>query len=135
LVKCKKQRDDAESEDDFDLSPEQIRELKRRVRDLDNRVRYVIHSDLLPAGRWRLFLNVSDDTWCDDIETATLFKRPRYARAVIHAYCEGKRDNLFIAKITTKNNRRKVLKYRWSEHRKGQSKSPRHHLSVPQRRK
>jgi hypothetical protein len=62
---------------------------------------------------------VSDDTWCDDINTATLFKGPRYALAVIHEYCEGKRDNLFIAKITAKNNRLKVLKYRWSEHPTG----------------
>ena len=115
MLKSKRQRDEAELEDNLELSPEEIRELKRRVKDLDDPVRYVIHSDLLPAGRWRLFLNVSDDTWCDDINTATLFKRYRYARAVMHEYCEGKRDNLFIAKVTTKNNRRKVLKFRWSE--------------------
>ncbi len=84
---------------------------------MEDAVRYVIHNDFLPAGRWRMFFNVSDDTWFDDINTATLFKRARYARAVIHKYCEGKRDNLFVAKITTKNNRRKVLKYRWSEPR------------------
>ena len=77
----KRQRDEAELEDNLELSPEQIRELKRRVKDLEDPI--------------------------------------RYARAVIHEYCEGKRDNLFIAKITTKNNRRKVLKYRWSEHRTG----------------
>ncbi|OHE17626.1 MAG: hypothetical protein A2X96_12140 [Syntrophobacterales bacterium GWC2_56_13] len=119
MLKSKRQRDEAELEDNLELSPEQIRELKRRVKDLEDPVRYVIHSDLLPAGRWRLFLNVSDDTWCDDINTATLFKGPRYALAVIHEYCEGKRDNLFLAKITTKNNRLKVLKYRWSEHPTG----------------
>lgn len=117
MVKSKKQRDEAGLEGNMELSPEQIRELKRRVKDLKDPVRYVIHSDLLPAGRWRMFLNVSDDTWCDDIDTTTLFKRARYARAVIHEYCEGKRDNLFIAKITTKNNRRKVLKYRWRKPR------------------
>ena len=119
MLKPRRQRDEAELEDNLELSPEQIRELKKRVKDLEDPVRYVIHSDLLPGGRWRMFLNVSDDTWCDDINTATSFKRPHYARAVIHEYCEGKRDNLFIAKITTKNNRRKVLKYRWSEHRTG----------------
>lgn len=30
-----------------------------------------------------------------------------FAGAVIHEYCEGKHDNLFIARITTKNNRRR----------------------------
>jgi hypothetical protein len=119
MPKFKRQRDEAEPEDNLELSPEQIRELKRRVKDLEDSVRYVIHSDLLAAGRWRLFFNVSDDTWCDDLNTATLFKRSRYARVVIHDYCEGKRDDLSIAKITTKNNRRKALKYRWSEHRPG----------------
>jgi len=114
MVKSTKQCDKTELEENLDLSPEQIRELKRRVKDMEDPVRYVIHNDLLPAGRWRMFFNVSDDTWCDDINTATLFKRARYARAVIHKYCEGKRDNMFVAKITTKNNRRKVLKYRWS---------------------
>ncbi|MBA7700251.1 hypothetical protein ES703_108961 [subsurface metagenome] len=117
MVKSKKQRDEAELEDNLELSPEQIQELKRRVKDLENPVRYVIHSDLLRTGRRRMFLNVSDDTWCDDINTATLFKRPRYAGAVINEYCEGKRDNLFIARITTKNNQRKVLKYLWREPR------------------
>lgn len=117
MVKSKQQREGTELEEDSELSPKQIRELKRRLRDLENPVRYVIHCDLLPAGRWRMFLNVSDDTWCDDINTAALFKRARYAQAVIHEYHESKRDNLFIAKITTKNNRRKVLKYRWREPR------------------
>jgi hypothetical protein len=119
MLKFKRQRDEAEPEDNLELSPEQIRELKRRVKDLEATVRYAIHSDLLAAGRWRLFLNVLDDTWWDDLNTATVFKRSRYALAVIHEYCEGTRDNLSIAKITTKQNRRKVLKYRWSEQRPG----------------
>ena len=102
MLKSKRQCVEAELEDNLELSPEQIRELKRRVKELEDPVRYVIHSDLLPAGRWRLFLNVSDDTWCNNINSATLFKGPCYAWAVIHEYCEGKRDNLFIAKITTK---------------------------------
>lgn len=116
-VKSKKQRDAAKLEDNLELSPEQIRELKRRVKDLEDPVRYVIHSDFLSAGRWRMFLNVSDDTWCDYINTATLFKRSRHAEAVIHKYCEGKYDKLFIAGITTKNKLRKVLKYLWKESR------------------
>ena len=83
MVKSTKQRDETELEEDLELQPEQIRELKRRVKDMEDAVRYVIHNDFLPAGRWRMFFNVSDDTWCDDINTATLFKRARYAWAVI----------------------------------------------------
>ena len=104
-------------EDDDELSPEQIRELKRRIADHRNPVRYVIYSDLLPGGRWRLFFNVSADTFCDELDTATLFKREHVARAVAKVYSKGRRNDLFIAKITTKNGKRKVLKYEKPEHR------------------
>lgn len=118
MLKSKKQCDAAEIEDDLELSPEQLRELKRRVKDMKDPVRYVIHSDFLGSGRWRMFLNVSDGMWCGNIDTATLFKRSRDAGAVIHEYCcDDEHDNLFIARITTKNKLRKVLKYRWKESR------------------
>ena len=81
MVKPKKQRDETELEEDLELSPEQIRELKRRVKDMEDPVRYVIHNDLLPVGRWRMFFNVSDDAWCDDINTATLFKMGYWGRS------------------------------------------------------
>jgi hypothetical protein len=96
---------------DDDLSPAEIRELKSRIKDLDNPVRYVIYSDLLPNGRWRLFLNVSDNTFCDQLDTATLFKREPVAHAVVRACSEGRKRDLLVAKITTRNDRRKVLKY------------------------
>ena len=99
------------SEQDLELTHEQIRELKRSIKDLENLVRYVIYSDIIPKGRWRLFLNISDDTWCDDINTATLFKRQNIAKAVIEKYSEKRRKDILIAKITTKNDKRKVLKY------------------------
>ena len=99
------------SEQDLELTQDQIRELKRRIKDLENLVGYVIYSDIIPKGRWRLFLNISDDTWCDDIYTATLFKRQHIAKAVVEKYSEEKRRGISIAKITTKNDRRKVLKY------------------------
>ena len=98
-------------EQDVELTQDQIRELKRRIKDHDNPVRYVIYSDIIPNGRWRLFLDISDDTWCDDIITATLFKREHVAKAVIEKYSEGRQRDLSIAKITTKNDKRKVLKY------------------------
>ena len=99
------------SERDIELTQDQIHELKRRIKDHENPVRYVIYSEIIPNGRWRLFLDISDDTWCDDINTATLFKREHIAKAVIDKYSEGRQRDLSIAKITTKNDKRKVLKY------------------------
>jgi hypothetical protein len=96
---------------DEDLSPAEIRELKSRIDDLHNPVRYVIYSDLLPNGRWRLFLNASDDTFCDQLETATLFKREHVAQAVVRACSERRHRDLLVAKITTRNDKRRVLKY------------------------
>jgi len=48
MVKPKKQRDETELEEDLELSPEQIRELKRRVKDMEDPVRY---------GKWCQILN------------------------------------------------------------------------------
>ncbi len=99
------------SEKDIELTQDQILELKRRIKNLENLVRYVIYSDIIPNGRWRLFFNISDETWCDDIDTATLFKRQHIAKAVVEKYSEKRRRDISIAKITTKNDKRKVLKY------------------------
>ena len=99
------------SEQNVELTRDQILELKRRIKDLENLVRYVIYSEIIPNGRWRLFLNISDDTWCDDINSATLFKRQHIAEAVIGKYSEGRRREISISKITIKNDKRKVLKY------------------------
>lgn len=118
------QYEEREADEDLDLTPEQIRELKRRIKDSENQVRYVIYTDLLPRGRWRLFFNVSEDTWCDDVNAATLFKRDYYAQAVIDQYCQGGERDLFIAKITTRNNKRKVLEYHRKEHRTTASRRP-----------
>jgi len=98
-------------EQDVELSQDQIHELKRRIKDLQNLVRYVIYSEIIPNGRWRLFLNISDDTWCDDLNTATLFKRQHIAKSIVEKYSEEKRKDISIAKITIKNDKRKVLKY------------------------
>jgi hypothetical protein len=46
-----------------------------------------------------------------------LFKREHVARSVAKAYSEGRRKALFIAKITTKNGKRKVFKYEKPQHR------------------
>lgn len=64
------------------LTKTQLRELDRRMRDMDNPVRYVIESRILPRHSFRLFYNLSDDMWATDISDATLFKRRRTALAV-----------------------------------------------------
>jgi len=99
------------SEDVEELSPEWKRELKRRVADVQNPVRYVVFSDISGKGRWRLWLDVSSDGYGMSIDQATLFKREHVARSVAKAYSKGRRNDLLIAKITTKNGKRRVLKY------------------------
>ncbi len=103
--------------DDEELSPEWKRELARRVADVRNPVRYVVFSDIGGKARWRLWLDVSSDGYGMSIDQATLFKREHVARAVARAYSEGRRNDLLIAKITTKNGKRRVLKYEKPEHR------------------
>jgi hypothetical protein len=104
-------------EEDEELSPKFRRELERRITDAKNPVRYVVYSQLVPGSRWRLFLDVSSDGYWNTVEKATLFKRERVAQIVAKAYSEGKRRDLFVAKITTKNGKQRVLKYDTSHYR------------------
>jgi hypothetical protein len=97
--------------DDFDLTPEEIRKIKKIARDVENPVRYVIYSEIPPGGPWKMFLNASDYTFCEDIFTATLFRTERMAKALAEACSGEKVMNLLVAKITTKGGKRKVLKY------------------------
>lgn len=104
-------------EGDQEISTELRRELKRRLADARNPVRYVVFSDITGDGRWRLWLDVSSDGYGMSLDQATLFKREHVARAVAKAYSEGRRNDLLIAKITTKNGKRRVLKYEKPKHR------------------
>lgn len=123
-------------DDDEDLSPELKRELARRLADARNPVRYVVYSEILPRGRWRLFLDVSGDGYWNTIDEATLFKRERVARAVAKVYAEGRRRDLLVARITTKNGKRKVLEFERSDDRTRRSTRPRPRAGVgkPKRR-
>jgi hypothetical protein len=109
-------------EDVEELSPECKRELKRRMADASNPVRYVVFSDIGGKGRWRLWLDVSSDGYGMSIDQATLFKREPVARAVAKAYSRRRRNDLLIAKITIKNGKRRVLKYERPEHRTSDSR-------------
>jgi len=113
----KKTRRDKIENDEEELSPEWKRELARRVADARNPVRYVVFSDICGNGRHRLWLDVSGDGYGMSISQATLFKREHVARAVADAYSEGPKNDLLIAKITTKNGKRKVLRYEKPRHR------------------
>ncbi len=100
---------DIPEEEEF--SSEFKAELKRRLADAQNLVRYAVFSDIIGNGRWRLWLDVSGDGYGMSIDQATLFKRDYVAQAVAKAYSKGRKNDLLIAKITTKNGKRKVLKY------------------------
>jgi hypothetical protein len=68
-------------DDDFALSPAQNRELVRRLRDQEDRTRYLVVSVL--AGKLLLFYDVSTDTYIwKDPRGATLFKRRAAALAI-----------------------------------------------------
>jgi len=97
--------------DDLDLTPEEIRKVKKIARDIKNPVRYVIYSEIPPGGQWKMFLNASDYTFCEDIFTATLFRTKHMAKALAEACSGEKVMNLLVAKITTKSGKRKILKY------------------------
>jgi hypothetical protein len=113
----KKRKIEEVIEDEEEISPELRRELKRRLADVHNPVRYVAFSDITGDGRWRLWLDVSSDGYGMSLDQATLFKREHVARAVAKAYSEGRRSDLLVAKITTKNGKRRVLKYEKPKHR------------------
>ena len=113
----KQAKREAVPDDTEPLSPAWRRELKRRMADALNPVRYVVFSDIASKGRWRLWLDVSSDSYGMSIEQATLFKREHVARTVAKAYSKGRRNDLLIAKITTKNGKRRVLNYEKPEHR------------------
>jgi hypothetical protein len=66
---------------DDELTPAQVRELRRRMVDLDDTARYLLVSQMGP--RFALYYNVSDDVYVmNDPRGATLFKRRKAALAV-----------------------------------------------------
>lgn len=66
---------------DWGLTRKQVRELKRRVADLDDPIRYFLVSRFGP--RFALYYNVSDDVYAmNDPKAATLFKRRKAAESI-----------------------------------------------------
>ena len=91
------------SDDDTPLTKAQIRELRRRMADLKDPVRYLIVAQMGP--RFALYYNVTDDLYgMNDLTYATLFKRRAAALAVRRLLGRGTR----VIECTTK--RRKGLR-------------------------
>lgn len=87
------------------------KDLENQSKDIESPIRYVIVSTILLSPRWQFYFDVSTETWSNEIDSATLFKREKYARAILDMLNEDKEDRNKIAKITIKNKKRKVLKY------------------------
>ncbi len=87
------------------------KELEITVKDSEDPIRYIIVSDLFSTTKWRFYFNVSDETWCSEIDSATTFKRETHALAILKTLNTRKDKSNIIAKITTKNKKRKILKY------------------------
>jgi len=97
-------------DEEDDLSPEFLLELRRRIADSKDPVRYAVFSNVADRPRWRFWLDVSDDVYGMSIDQATLFKREHVARAVARSRLSGRQEHLSVAKITTKNGKRRILK-------------------------
>jgi len=87
------------------------KELAIRVKDSKDPIRYIIVSNLSSKPKWQHYFNVSDETWCSEIDSATIFKRKSHALAILEALNRKKDKSNIIAKITIKNKKRKILKY------------------------
>lgn len=67
--------------EDEELTPAQVRELRRRVADLDNPTRYLLVSEM--GRRFALYYNATEDVYVmNDPRGGTLFKRRNAALAV-----------------------------------------------------
>lgn len=75
-------RHTTDDEDIEPLSPSQLRELRRRIKDVEDPTRYLLVSAFGP--RFNLYYNVSDDVYVmNEPKGATLFKRREAALAVM----------------------------------------------------
>jgi hypothetical protein len=93
-----------EDVEDHQLSPEWIRELKRRVKDSRDPVRYMLVSEF--SRRFILYCDVTTDTYAmNDASRGTLFKRREVAESVKAHLGKG----VALVKFAVKNGRLKRL--------------------------
>src|SRR5262245_33479267 len=90
--------------DDSQLSPEWIRELKRRVKDSRDPVRYMLVSEF--SRKFILYYDVTTDTFAmNDASRGTLFKRREIAESVKTHLGKG----VALVKFTVKGGKLKRL--------------------------
>ena len=71
----------AHEDEAWELSKAQIREIERRVRDIDDPRRFVLASELLPS--FVLYYDVSNNVYVmNDLSAATVFKKRKAAVAI-----------------------------------------------------
>ena len=91
-------------DDDSQLSPEWIRELKRRVKDSRDPVRYMLVSEF--SRKFILYYDVTTDTFAmNDASRGTLFKRREIAKSVKTHLGNG----VALVKFTVKGGKLKRL--------------------------
>src|SRR5215510_5677400 len=91
-------------DDDTPLSPEWIREMKRRVKDSRDPVRYMLVSEF--SRKFILYYDVTSDTYAmNDASRGTLFKRREAAESVKTHLGKG----VDLVKFTVKGGRLKRL--------------------------
>lgn len=84
-----------------DLTPQEIREIRRETRRLNDPVRYVVYVRPFRGVNTRFFLDVSEDTFRLGAWTqATLFKQACMARLVAKAYSVQQQRRLYVARVT-----------------------------------
>ena len=93
-----------EDVEDHRISPEWIRELKRRVKDSRDPVRYMLVSEF--TRKFILYYNVTSDTYAmNDPSRGTLFKRREIAKSVKTHLGNG----VALVKFTVKGGKLKRL--------------------------
>ena len=71
----------APEDEDWELSKAQIREIERRVRDIDDPRRFVLASEFLPS--FVLYYDISNNVYVmNDLSAATVFKKRKAAVAI-----------------------------------------------------
>src|SRR5262245_30712446 len=92
------------ADDDTPLSPEWIKEIKRRVKDSRDPVRYMLVSEF--TRKFILYYNVTSDTYAmNDPSRGTLFKRREIAESVNGLLGKG----VAIVRFTIKGGKLKRL--------------------------
>jgi len=95
----------------FDLDDEQLKDLRSRVKDFDNPIRYAVYHGLM-RRKFLHWHDSSSDFYCNDMDGATLYKRYKFAKVIADA---TGLEYVKVAKLTIKNDKVRVVKYDYNE--------------------